>query len=234
MKQVFHILTITFLLTACNQNNPTISSAKVDSFTIISDRLKKRKNDTIERKIVDDSLIFYSDSLYIDLKLNYTEISKNEFQSYKRKYKTSCVLDSGHFICGSDLYISRDCNEICETYLAERTTNRKMFMPSNYDAGILSMLLSPACNQLIVCSSYDGPDYVDYYEFRAEIFVFSVTTGIGLNGIKPTSKYFTKDWSIEDLTWVNEKTIALKIYEGTRGGDGSEVLHKYFKAVLNK
>ena len=235
MKQTFYILTIIFLLTACNQNSSTTDTSKADSVTVISDTLKKKtKNEKLERKIVGDSLIFYSDSLYSDLELNFTEISKNEFQSYIRKYKPDCVLDSGHFISGSDLYVSHDCNEICETYLAERTTNRKMLMPSNYDAGILNMLLSPTCHQLIVSSSYDGPDYVNYYEDRAEIFVFNITTGIGLKGIKPAFKYYTKDWSIEDLIWVNDKTIAVKIYEGNREGDGSGVHYKYLKAGLHK
>lgn len=235
MKQTFYTLTIILLLTACNQNSSTTNAQKVDTVTIMTDTLElKDVNDKMERKIVDDSLIFYNDSLYSDLELNFTEISKNDFQSYKRKYKTECVLDSGQFIGGSDLYVSHDCNEVCETYLAERATNRKMFMPSNYDAGILTILLSPVCNQLIVCSSYDGPDYVNYYEDRAEIFVFNVTTGIGLKGIKPTFKYYTKDWSIEDLTWVNDKTIALKMYEGNRTGDGSKVAYKYFKADLHK
>ena len=234
MKQTFYILTILFLLNGCNQNSSTTDTSKVDSINVISDTLQtKTKNEKVERKVVSDSLTFYSDSLYRDIELNFIEISKNEFQSYIRKYKSGCILDSGHFISGSDLYLSQDCNEICETYLAEKTTNRKMLMPSNYDAGILRMLLSPTCNQLIVCSSYDGPDYVDYYEDRAEIFVFSVTTGIGLKGIKPTFKYYTKDWSIEDLTWVNDKTITLKIYEGNRGGDGSGVAYKYLKADLH-
>jgi hypothetical protein len=207
----------------------------VDSVTVISDTVQKRtNNEKVERKIVVDSLLFYCDSLYGDLELNFTEISRNEFQSYSRKYNPDCVLDSGHFISGSGLFVSHVCSEICETYLAERTTNRKMLMPSNYDSGILKMLLSPTCGQLLVCSSYDGPDYADYYEDRAEIFVFNITTGIGLKGIKPTFKYYTSEWSIDDLTWVNDKTIALKIYEGNRGGDGSRARYKYFKADLYK
>ena len=234
MKKTISILIVLFLLTACNRKNSETVSPKVDTISIVSDSLKNTKNYK-ERKMVEDSLIFYSDSLYSDLEINFTEISKNEFQLYKRKYKTQCILDSGHVISGSEIYVSRDCKEICETYLREKTTNRKMVLPSNYDSGILTMSLSPTCNQMIVCSSYDGPDYVDYYEDRAEIFVFNVTNGIGLKGIKPTFKYYTKDWSIEDLTWINDKTIALKVYEEQRWGDGSGVHYKYLKAdLINK
>lgn len=207
----------------------TNDSPKVeaDAATVISDISKKNsRNHNIERKTVIDALILDNDSL------NFTEISKDEFQSYKGKYKTSCVLDSGQFISGSGLYVIQNCKEICETYLAERNTNRKMLMPSTYDAGILKMLLSPSCNQLVVCSSYDGPDYGNYYEYRAEIFLFNVSTGIGLKGIIPSLNYYTKDWSINDLTWVDENTIALELYNGTRTGNEDNLKFKYFKSNL--
>lgn len=217
------------MLTACSQN-----ISKAGAVAAISDTLKSGKNDKIAIKTVSDSLILYNDSLFSDLKLKFSEISKNEYQSYKQKYKTGCVLDSGNFIGGSDLYVSRECDKTCETYLSEKTTNRKLLIPSNYDAGISTMLLSPACNKLIVCSTYDGPDYSNYYENRAEIFVFNVTTGIGLKGIKPAFKYFTKKWSIADLTWVNDKTIALKIYEEAKPEDEIGIRYKYYKANLYK
>lgn len=165
--------------------------------------------------------------------LNLIEISKNEFQSYKGKYKTSCVLDSGQFISGSDLYIIQGSKETGETYLAERKTNRRMLMPSSYDAGILKMLLSPSCSQLVVCSSYDGADYANYYEYRAEVLLFHVSTGIGLKGITPARNYYTKNWSINDLTWVDEHTVAIELYNGTRTGNDENLKFRYFKSNLN-
>lgn len=196
------------------------------SLSIISVGQKNSKN--AHGKILADSL---SSKIYYD-KLNFTEISKNEFQSYKEKYKTSCVLDSGQFINGSNLYVIHDCKEICQTYLAERNTNKKMLMPSNYDSGVLKMLLSPSCTQLLVCSSYDGPEYGDYYEHRAEIFLFNVLTGVGLKGITPSLKYYTKDWSINDLTWVDEHTIALELYNETPTNNEESLKFRYFKSNL--
>jgi hypothetical protein len=116
----------------------------------------------------------------------------------------------------------------------EKATNKWALIPSDYDGGILGMSLSPKCNQLMVCSSYDGPEYDKYYEYRAEFFVFNVTTGNGLKGIKPAFKYYTKDWSIDDFVWVNDKTIALKTYAERRWGDDSGGHYKYFKADLVK
>jgi hypothetical protein len=85
-----------------------------------------------------------------------------------------------------------------------------------------------------VCSSYDGPDYADYYEDRAVLFIFNITKEYGLKGIQPGCKYFTKDCSIADIVWVNNKTIAIKIYDEQHGGDEIDVQFKYFKMDLNK
>lgn len=232
LKQPFYLFTIVLALTACHQKSPALHVLKVDSIAkVIPDTLKPVRTDTIaaQRTIVSDSLVLYDDTAFADLESELQPISKNEFIAYKNKYKPGCSIDSGHFISGSGLYVNHSCNEVCETYLAEKITNRKMPMPSPYDAGILDMLLSPGCNLLMVCSSYDGPDYENYYTNRAEIMAFHVTTGHGLQGITPAFKYFTKDWSIEDATWVSDKTIALKLYEESRGGDGSGVHYKYFK-----
>jgi hypothetical protein len=196
------------------------------SFSIISVGQKNSKN--VHGEVLADSL---SSKINYD-ELNFTEISKNEFQSYKEKYKMSCVLDSGKFISGSNLYVIHDCKEVCQTYLAERNTNKKMLMPSNYDSGVLKMLLSPSCTQLLVCSSYDGPEYGDYYEYRAEILLFNVLTGVGLKGITPARNYYTKDWSINDLTWVDEHTIALELYNETPMNNEESLKFRYFKSNL--
>jgi hypothetical protein len=158
----------------------------------------------------------------------------SEFQHYKNNYKVSCEIDSGHFIKSSGLNVRHICDEVCETYLDEKSSNRILLMPSGYDAGILAMSFSPGCNKLLVCSSYDGADYANYYEDRAVIFVFKITKEYGLKGIQPACKFFTKDWSIADIVWINNKTIALKIYEEQHGGDGIDVHYRYFKMELNK
>lgn len=236
MRQAIYILIFLFFLTACNQNGSTRNDVKSDSVEnkITSDTMRTGNITETERKSVSDSLIIPYDTLFSDMNLVLTEISKKQFQSYSSKSKISCQIDSGQFIKGSGIYVRHDCNEICETYLCEKATNRRMIVPTDYDAGILSMLFSPSCRQLLICSSYDGPDFEEYYNHRAEIFVFTVSTGYGLNGVKPALKFYTKDWSIEDIIWVNDKTIALKVYEERRQGDGSGNNYKYYKADLDK
>lgn len=168
----------------------------------------------------------------IDLIL--TEISDKEFRKYLSEYKISCKIDSGRFVEGSGIYVKQFCDEICETYLYEHKTNNRTILPSDYDSGISGMLFSPSCNQFLVYSSYDGPDYDKYYDHRAELFIFSIAHGEGLNGIRQQLQYFSKSWSIEILVWVNEKSIALKVYEGEKQGDDAINKYKFYLADFLK
>lgn len=169
-----------------------------------------------------------------DIDLVLTEISEKEFQKFLSEYKISCKIDSGKFVEGSGIYVRQFCDEICETYLYEHKTNQRTILPSDYDSGILGMLFSPSCNQFLVYSSYDGPDYDKYYDHRAELFIFSIAHGEGLNGIRQQLQYFTKSWSIENLVWVNEKSIALKVYVGEKLGDDTMNEFKYYMTDLFK
>jgi hypothetical protein len=231
MKHFFFIGILIFLLAACHQNGANQDVPKVE--------VKTGNHDTIvatpqvaERKIVQDSLWYVEDSLFSPVKLKLVSIKKSDFDAYQNNYRHQCEIDSGGFIAGSGLYVQQLCDEVCESFLCEKTTNRRMFLPSNYDSGVQAMLLSPSCNRMVVASSYDGPDYADYYEDRAEIFVFDVTTGVGVKGILPKNYYYTKNWSIEAITWANDETLALKVYEEARGGDDKKLRFKYFKIAL--
>ncbi|MBK7970257.1 MAG: hypothetical protein IPK08_15670 [Bacteroidetes bacterium] len=150
------------------------------------------------------------------------------------EYKINCKIDSGRFVEGSGIYVRQFCDEICETYLYEYKTNNRTMLPSDYDSGILGMLFSPSCKQFLVYSSYDGPDFDKYYDHRAELFIFNVAHGEGLNGIRQKLQYFSKSWSIESIVWVNEKSIALKIYEGEKHGDDAMNKFKYYLTDLFK
>lgn len=224
-----------FMIQSCSVLNKNKGAESIHSQVVSSNLLSNIDNELLgQNKINYDSLILFEDSLFVDIDSIFQEISLSEFQRCKNDYKLNCEIDSGHFIKGSGLNVIHVCDEVCDTYLEEKSTNKILLMPSGYDAGILSMSISPACKKLLVCSSYDGPDYANYYEDRAAIFVFKITKEFGLKGIQPACKFFTKDWSIADIVWVNNKTIALKIYEEQHEGDGIDVQFKYFIMDLNK
>jgi hypothetical protein len=221
-----------FILSACENKEPNASVSLAD--TMLVDSFDVNCKTSFERKIVEDSLVILDDSLFTDIKLNFIEISKDDFQGFKKSYKTSCVIDSGGFISGSGLHIVHDCNEICDTYLAEDSTNRKLLLPTDYDSGVMSILLSPSCQKMIVCSSYDGPDFGEYYNYRCGFGVFNVIASQGLKGIVPSLDFNTKDWSIYDLTWIDDKTVALKTYKGRNLDILNAIQFKYYKTILRK
>ena len=113
----------------------------------------------------------------------------------------------------------------CDDYLLDHETDVKMSFSAAFDAGILAFLLSPSNDFLLIGSSYDGPDYDNYYDFRAEILLYKIEKGKGLRGIKPYRFFNTEDWSIEDVLWIDDGSIALKVYEGE-----SREAFKYLKA----
>ena len=223
------------MIQSCSILKTNKGADSIHSQVVSSNLLSNIDNRLLEQNVIyDDSLIVFEDSLFNVLDSNFNEISLSEFQRYKNNYKLSCEIDSGHFIKGSGLNVLHVCDEVCDTYLEEKSSNKILLMPSGYDAGILAMSLSQDCNKLLVCSSYDGPDYADYYEDRAVVIIFKISKEYGLKGIQPAFKFFTKDWSIADIVWVNNKTIALKIYEEQHGEDGIDIQFKYFKMDLNK
>jgi len=108
----------------------------------------------------------------------------------------------------------------------------KMQLPSNFDAGILGLPFSPSGKHLIVWSSYDRMDYDKYSRYRAEIIAYYILDAKGFKAIKPDFNYYSKSWSIEKLIWINEHSIALKIYYEDRVGDGSKLNYNYVKTKI--
>ena len=179
-----------------------------------------------------DSIIDIAENSFRNLELNLVDISEDEFNNYVNSYISNNLND-----CGFDklnLNEETDCDEICETYLSEINSNKKLYLPCDYDAGILGASFSQNCNKLIVCSSYDGPDFDDYYENRAEFYLFKLVGTGGLNSLQAFLKFATKEWSIEDYVWINDNEIGLKLYSDHRWGDGSQLEYQYFRAYIPK
>ncbi len=167
------------------------------------------------------------DSLLMDLE--FTEISETAFLEV---YTDTEMHEYVKAFKALGLSIRDTCYEICEEYLVDNNSGEEMYLPSGYDAGVLGLVFSPSAKFMLVYSSYDGPDYDNYYEDRAEFFLFSVKKGKGLSAVKLYGEFYTKDWSIEEIIWIDDKTIALKIYEGPRRGNGVQGGYKYLKTTI--
>jgi hypothetical protein len=174
-----------------------------------------------------DSTLWLDHSLFKDLKLTFRDISEKQFDEYLSE-------DTPEDCQFSDLNLKADhfCDEICVTILKEVHSHQRMFLPCSYDSGILNLSFSPDCQKLMVCSSYDGPDFENYYDHRAEFYVFGISGSDGLNSLSPLFQFATKEWSIDKLVWINSHTIGLKIYTEQRTGDGSQTNYQYVETTI--
>lgn len=170
------------------------------------------------------------------LEIESESISEGDFEQFKKelttKFPGDALIDSNGYIPALGLYFLHECDETCETFLYEKDPNDNIALPCSYDQGILGFILSPSGTQLITWSSYDGPDYDYSYYYRAEIFVYDFRPGKGLEGIAMKAHFITHDWSIEELIWVEDEQVALKIYRGQKSLAGVEGGYEYVVADL--
>lgn len=215
MRQMFYIVVMSVAFVNCN-SNPQNNRDEAQNIDTIIDSLIV--TDSIEEDLIIPDTINKKD----DLKL--AEIAAADFDKYNKAYESKCKIDENGFIPGYGLKIKTECEQICESYLIDIKARKKMFLPSSFDQGLIGMRFSPSCNQFYVFSSYDGPDYEDYYDYRAEIMIFSIVPSEGLQSIKLTLDKEFREWSIESVVWINDTILALKVYE-----DHGENF-KYYKA----
>jgi hypothetical protein len=250
LKQNIYILTIIIGLLSCNNHPKGVDEmANSNTDTTLTDNSTIKSNETLqseeqkdtsnilysEQQFNDtsrDSVIYFYDTHFTDLGSALKEISGSKFKEYN---KTTTALDENAFLKRKGLILEHDCEEICVAYLKDIKDGIKLLLPSDYDQGIIGLIISPSCNQFIVYSSYDGPDYMNFYSHRAEVFVFTIAQGQGIQIIKPTFKFYSKDWSIEEVIWANDNEIAFKTYQESRSLANQDNLnYKYFKTKITK
>jgi|GEM_PF-2287801 len=160
------------------------------------------------------------------LNLTFTEITEDEFSNYIEAYTETTALHCTFSKLG--LREDTKCDEICETYLTELSSGKNMTLPCDYDVGILGVSFSPSCTKLIVCSSYDGPEYHEYYNYRAEFYLYNVNGNNGLESLLPAYGFGSKEWSIADYVWITDHELGLKVYSG----NGFEPEYQFVKASI--
>ncbi|MDW3650304.1 MAG: hypothetical protein R8P61_24735 [Bacteroidia bacterium] len=161
----------------------------------------------------------------------FQEITQKQYEAFQKIYFSQ--IRQIHPFKELGLILDHSCDEICESFLKDETEKDSMYLPSNYDAGIIGIAHAVSGNSFLIYSAYDGPDYEEYYDFRSEVIAYKISSEKGLAAIIPWFSWTTRDWSIEELIWIDDTQIALKIYEEGRWGDGSELDFKYLKTQIN-
>lgn len=120
----------------------------------------------------------------------------------------------------------------CQEYLLDNELDIKMELNSNYDSGLLDLNFSPNSKFMAILSSYDGPDFTNYYEYRAAIEINEIKKGKGIRHINPILNLTTKKLSITELVWIDENTIAIKGYTGERAENEINKEYEYLRIKL--
>jgi hypothetical protein len=163
----------------------------------------------------------------IDDKLK--KISLAEYKDLNSLNKPQCDLDSSGFVKNLGVTLKSRCDEICETHLFEIKSGKTMPLPAEFDAGLLGIVVSPVCDRFVTYSSYDMPDYDKYYAYRALIVLYDINEGVGLKAIKKTRTFGLKTWSISEVKWLDNKSIAFKLYKEAYSDN---VRFAYFKVRI--
>ncbi|TFF33805.1 hypothetical protein [Mucilaginibacter psychrotolerans] len=156
-------------------------------------------------------------------------ITSAEYKGLDSLNKPRCNLDSSGFVKNLGVIVKSRCDEVCETYLFEIKSGKTMPLPADFDAGLLGILVSPLCDRFVTYSSYDMPDYDKYYAHRALIVLYDINKGVGLTAIKKKKAFGLKTWSIKELKWLGDKSIAFQLYKEAYS---DKVKFAYFKVRI--
>jgi hypothetical protein len=169
------------------------------------------------------------DTLFGDLAAK--EIDATEYAEKFSKWQLKDVetrAKISQFFLKNGLQLEHECDEICESYLISEVSQERKYLPGNFDQGVLGIVYSPNLEQCIVYASYDGPDYDRFYYYRSEFSLFGLKDTIGLDAFTLEQSFTETICSIEEIIWVDDEQIALKVYEEGRWGDGSHLTFRYF------
>ncbi len=131
-------------------------------------------------------------------------------------------------------HVFTHCGEgYCSAFLLDYKTDERFYLDAPFDAGIKGMQLSKKNTYLVVYSSYDGPDYDDYYATRSTFTLYKIKKNKGLKGMTVYYTFNSNEWSIEELIWINNNTLALKVYTGERNGDTIDGSNLYYTIQID-
>lgn len=194
------------------------------------------------------------------LKIKFTKIDSTDYFEYKQKYSngitvdTTIVNEAGSFFtldvenaekkfsCDIDYsncnyykgflnplskYIITYCRTgYCVTYLLDKKTGTQNYLESPFDSECEIPSLSKNENKLITFSSsvFDRESFIALYEKNIE------TKKIDF---KKYDSFYTTDWRIKEIIWIDNNSIALKIFEKYGGKSGSELINtRYLKGEI--
>lgn len=195
-----------------------------------------------------------------DLNLKFIKIDATDYYNYKKKYSNGVEIDSTIvnkpdnsfklivknkervFSCGVNYnnctyykgylkalnrYILTFCGEgYCGTYLLDRKTGIKNYLQSPFDSECETPSLSKDQNTLISFASsvFNKSSFIALYKKNIK------TQEMNFNEF---SSFKTSNWRIDEIIWIDNNSIALKVYDKYGGIRGDKLINiRYLKGII--
>lgn len=123
-------------------------------------------------------------------------------------------------------------DELNTLELVDARTGARMDLPYTFDNGFHGLAVSPGSEQVLFFSSYDIPFWKAWYDHRADLITYRLTPGKGLAGMRTGHAMETRRFSMEEVVWVDDRSVALKIYFGDQPDEGNGETYTYLKVYL--
>lgn len=175
----------------------------------------------------EDSIAFVEVEWFVEVDSELIEIKEAAFLEASSRAVRKPIFER------KQLDLVHRCEEICESWLMDVKRSHQLILPSSFDQGILGLEFAPNELGFLLYSSYDGPDFQNWIDHRAELFVFTIGAEEGIESIHPAFMWYTSEWSIDQVHYLDTQTLALKVYSEARTGANENALaYRYFKLVL--
>jgi len=164
-------------------------------------------------------------------------ILKTDSLSYKFRCRdTPCFSYEGYIKNLNSYVIGMLGPGIGEVFLVDKKTGNGMILTSPYDGSNFEPLLSKNNNKIIFYSSCpEGKNCSKYYNSASYIAIYDIKGINDLSKIRSYRTFDTYDWVIDDLCWIDDNTIAIRIFDeikfDKKGQDYKENL-RYIKVKI--
>lgn len=120
-------------------------------------------------------------------------------------------------------------DELNTLELVDARTGTRMDLPYTFDNGFHGLAVSPRREQVLFFSSYDIPSWEAWYDHRADLITYRLTPGKGLAGMRTGHTFETGRFSMEEVVWVDDRSVAMKVYFGDQPDERNAEKYTYLK-----
>ena len=257
-KTQVYIILLLFSIIGCQNVEQGKSEKLVDNYSV--NRNNELKTTIENYKTISNAGISEVKQHKDNLKIKFTKIDSTDYFDYNQKYhsgitvdttivnqagsyftldvenvekKFSCELNYNDcnyykgFLEPLNKYILTNCGtSYCATYLLDKKTGTIDYLNSPFDTECENPSLSPNENKLIAFSSsvFDMVSFIALYRKNNEI------KKIDFN---KSESFYTSDWRIKEIIWIDNNSIALKVYDKNGGKMGDGLINsRYLKGEI--